>query len=218
MRFLPKGATALLVVTSVLTSTQLAAAFVDKKKLTDYQLRPNQEAAVDNPDIELAERPCENWTWAAALNRVLKPLDASMGQEYQILRLYGGAVCSGVKDYAELAQKISHEYKLDDGRRFLLNARFVEGAPTALDAVILSLREQHPMIVVWKDHAYVLVGMVYDEYIARNGGRVFEVKEMKLGDPANGKVVSYQRDQDDPATLRGLMEISVKPLGLYQMR
>ncbi len=212
-----KRPSALFLVAAVLASAQLAAAF-DKKKLTGYQLRPNQEATVDNPDIELAERPCENWIWAAALNRVLKPLDASMGQEYQILRLYGGTVCSGVKDYAELAQRISHEYRLDDGRRFLLNARFVEGAPTGLDAVIVSLREQRPMMVVWKNHAYLLVGLVYDEYIARDGGRVFQLKEMKLGDPANGSVVSYQRDRDDPATIGGLMEISVKPLGLYQMR
>ena len=184
----------------------------------DYQLKPDQQALIDHPKISSAEHPCENWIWAAALDSVLKARGAATGQEYQILRLYGGRPCTAVKSYSELANKISHEYVLDDGRRFLLQAIYTAGPPSHIDPLVVAMREQRPLMVVWKSHAYVLTGLNYDEYIGPNNARIFELKELILADPGSGGTVSFLRGHDDSNEIDGMMDVTIKPLQLYQMR
>ena len=194
-------------------------AFGEKKKppRIGYQLKPDQQAVIEHPQIVTAQRPCENWIWAAALDSLLKAKESVVGQEYQILRLYGG-LCTDVKGYSELADKISHEYVLDDGRRFLLQAVYTAGPPVYIDPLVVAMREQRPLMVIWKSHAYVLTGINYDEYIGPNNSRILELKELRLADPATGDSVSFLREHDDPQEINGTMDVTVKPLALYQMR
>jgi len=196
------------------------SAFAEKRKPVriDYQLKPNQQAVIEHPQIVTAERACENWIWAAALDSLLKAKGSATGQEYQILRLYGGTPCTGVKSYSELADKISHEYVLDDGRRFLLQAQYTAGPPLHIDPLVMAMREQRPLMVIWKSHAYVLTGVSYDEFIGPNNARILELKELKLADPANGESVSFVRERDDSQEINGTMDVTVKSLQLYQMR
>jgi hypothetical protein len=194
--------------------------FAEKKKPVriDYQLKPDQQAAIEHPQIVAAEKPCANWIWAAALDSLLKAKGSDTGQEYQILRLYGGTPCTEVKSYSELADKISHEYVLDDGRRFLLQAQYTTGPPLHIDPLVMAMREQRPLMVIWKNHAYVLTGVSYDEFIGPNNSRILELKELKLADPASGGSVSFVRERDDSQEINGTMDVSVKSLQLYQMR
>jgi len=173
---------------------------------------------IEHPQIVTAQRQCENWIWAAALDSLLQAKESATGQEYQILRLYGGALCTQVKSYSELADKISHEYVLDDGRRFLLQAAFVPGPPVYIDPLVIAMREQRPIMLIWKSHAYVLTGINYDEYIGPNNSRILALKELKLADPATGESVIFLRERDDPQEINGTMDVMVKPLTLYQMR
>jgi hypothetical protein len=182
-----------------------------------YQLKPDQQAVIEHPQVVTAQQKCENWIWAAALDSLLKSKQSAMGPEYQILRLYGG-LCTGVKSYSELAEKISHEYVLDDGRKFLLQAVYTAGPPVYIDPLVVAMREQRPLMLVWKSHAYVLTGITYDEYIGPNNSRILELKELRLADPATGEPASFLRARDDPQEIKGLMDVTLKPLSLYQMR
>src|SRR5690242_19210202 len=130
------------------------SAVAEKKKppRIGYQLKPDQQALIEHPQIVTAQRNCENWIWAAALDSLLKSKQSAMGPEYQILRLYGG-LCTGVKSYSELADKISHEYVLDDGRKYLLQAVYSTGPPVHIDPLVIAMREQRPLMLVWKSHA-----------------------------------------------------------------
>jgi hypothetical protein len=184
----------------------------------DFQLKPNQQATIEHPEIAAAEKRCENWIWAAALDSLLKAKDSATGQEYQILRLYGGTHCAGVKSYSELADKISHEYLLDNGRRFLLQANYIAGPPLHIDPLVVAMREQRPLMVVWRNHAYVLTGVTYDEFIGPNNVRMLVLKELTLADPASAESVSFVRERDDSQEINGIMDVTVKSLQLYQMR
>jgi hypothetical protein len=195
-------------------------AFAEKKKQVriGYQLRPDQQAVIEHPQIVTAERRCENWVWAAALDSLLKAKGSATGQEYQVLRLYGGTPCMEVKSYSELADKISHEYVLDDGRRFLLQATYIAGPPQHIDPLVVAMREQRPLMLIWKSHTYVLTGVNYDEYIGPNNSRILELKDLTLADPATGESVSFLRERDDSQEINGTMDVTVKSLQLYQMR
>lgn len=182
-----------------------------------YQLKPDQQAVIEHPQIVTAQRKCENWIWAAALDSLLQSKQSAMGPEYQILRLYGG-LCTEVKSYSELAERISHEYVLGDGRKFLLQAVYSTGPPVHIDPLVIAMREQRPLMLVWKSHAYVLTGITYDEYIGPNNSRILELKELTLADPATGEPVSFLRARDDPQEINGMMDVTLKPLTLYQMR
>ena len=67
-------------------------------------------------------------------------------------------------------------------------------------------------MLIWRGHAYLLIGMMYDEYIAPTGNKMFIVTELKLFDPAaeEGKrESSFLRDRDNPDDLNGILELTV---------
>lgn len=170
---------------------------------------------VDIGDIQLkaADRVCENWSWVAGITDMAEIRGAHIDQQYLVDRLYGGSVClSSAGDFDELARRISHEYVLIDGQKFRIEAQFTAGAPTQADPLIVSIRQARPLMMVWRNRAYLLTGMDYDEYTAPTGSKMFMVTTLRLFDPAaqEGKHdVVFSRDQDNPDDLNGVLELSV---------
>ena len=78
------------------------------------------------------------------------------------------------------------------------------------------MRQGRPLILFWNGHAYLLCGLLYDEFIASDGGRVFVVREMKLRDPyvaaGDKQFVTFVRGTDDPNDIDGLMQVTVTPV------
>ena len=71
----------------------------------------------------------------------------------------------------------------------------------------MAMREQRPLMVVWKNHAYVLTGVIYDEFIGPNNARILELKELTLADPATTESVSFVREHDDSQEIKRCYEL-----------
>lgn len=174
-----------------------------------------QTVSMAKAEMKGAERPCGNWSWVAGIVDMAETRGANIGQQYLVDRLYGGSVClQSPGDLEELSQRISHDYVLADGQRFRLAAQFTSGAPTQADPLIVSIRQNRPLMLLWRNHSYLLTGMDYDEYIAPTGNKMFIVTELKLFDPAaeEGKRdLTFSRDHDNPDDLNGMLELSVYP-------
>lgn len=174
-----------------------------------------QDVSLAKADFKAAERPCENWSWVAGITDMAESAGAHIGQQYVVDRLYGGSVClESAGEITDLAQRISHDYILDDGQKFSLAAQFSAGAPTQADFLIVSIRQNRPLMLFWRNHGYLLTGMTYDEYIAPTGNKMFMVKELRLFDPLGeeGKrEQTFVRDRDNPNDLNGILELSVYP-------
>ena len=172
-----------------------------------------QHLDMEGIQLRAADRSCENWSWVAGITDMAAIGGAHIDQQYLVDRLYGGSVClSSAGDYNDLARHISHEYVLVDGQKFRIEAQFTPGAPTQADPLIVSIRQGRPVMMIWRNRAYLLTGMDYDEYISPTGNRMFMVTALKFFDPAaqEGKhEVVFSRDQDNPDDLNGILELSV---------
>ena len=172
-----------------------------------------QKVQAEKLDLKPAERPCANWGWAAVITEMAAARGVHISQQYLIDRLYGGSRCiEAVVDSEDLAKEISHDYVLQDGQKFALEARFTPGAPVQADPVIVSVRQNRPLMLLWRHRAYLLTGLTYDEYIATSGNKIFVVTELQLFDPLaeEGKrVVVFSRGQDSPDDIDGVLDLAV---------
>ena len=174
-----------------------------------------QTAELPSPPALSVAQKCENWAWAAGVEAILRSQGVALDQHYWVQKSDGGEIClETLAPLEQVARVISGEYVLDDGSKARLEARYTPGAPANLDSVILGLRNGHPALLVWRGHAYVIYGVVYDEYVSPTGHRLFDIREIKLVDPFfadDGRLVSFLKDRDDPAEIGGTLEISATP-------
>ena len=178
---------------------------------------PGKTAEIKDLVSEPAQQKCDNWAWAAALETALHAQHVQLSQSYWVMRADGGEVCKdGPTDLEALGKLITGEYTLDDGRKVRLRANAVEGAPTEMDALIVAPMTGRPLIFFWKDHAYVYRGLRYNELVASNGEREFEVLAVELLDPfydtAAKQGALFERDKDDPAEINGMLDVTVTPI------
>jgi len=168
---------------------------------------------LENVALEAAEKPCANWAWVAGIVAMAEARGARIEQQYLVDRLYGGSVClTSPGDLDDLAQRISHEYVLSDGQKFRLAAQFTPGAPTRADPLIVHVRQGLPLMLLWRDHTYLLTGLNYDEYVAPTGNKMFIITELRLFDAAAQgaeSAVKFVRERDDPDDLKGVLDLSV---------
>jgi hypothetical protein len=181
------------------------------------QLRPAQAAEIPAFDAAIAAQKCNNWAWAASIETVLRLQEVKLDQHELVTRLQGGEVCDDdFTRFEDLPRLVEGEHVLEDGRKVRISAAYAAGAPTNIDDLIVTLRQGRPLIVFWKGHAYLLCGLIYDEYIGGGGQRVFIVREMKLRDPfvaaGDKRFVSFVKGPDDPNDINGLMQIRVTPV------
>ena len=194
---------------------QIFALFGAAKKLPTGWVLHKQSQDLDKIDLKVAEKPCANWAWVAGIVALAQVQGARMDQQYLVDRLYGGSVCvRSAGDMGDLAQRISRDYVLADGQSFRLTAHFTPGAPSQADPLILSIRQGVPLMVVWRDHAYVLTGLDYDEYVAPTGNKIFIITELRLFDPAaegEKSVAKFVRERDNPDDLTGILDLTINP-------
>ena len=182
------------------------------------QLRPGQIAEVPAFDTVVAEQKCKNWSWAAALETVLRLQGVKLGQRELVTKLQGGEVCDDdFTRFEDLPKLVEGQYAREDGSKVRVSASYQPGAPTNVDDVIVAMRQGHPLVLFWKGRAYLLCGLVYDEYIGPNGQRIFDVRQMKLLDPYFGadddeQFVTFVKGTDDTNDINGLMQVTVSPV------
>ena len=186
---------------------------IGKQDASPSRVIHKQKVQAEKLDLAPAERPCANWGWVAVVSDMAAAHGIHISQQYLVDRLYGGSRClDAVADSEGLAKKISHEYVLQDGQKFALQARFTPGAPVQADPLIASVRQNLPVMLLWRNHAYLLTGLTYDEYIAETGNKMFVVTELQLFDPLaepGKRAVVFSRDQDRPDDINGVLDLTV---------
>lgn len=190
---------------------------VPKKKPTQqqaYLLKPDQTASLDTSKVVPAKQKCENWALAAGLEAMLREQKVSLDQSFWVMRMNGGELCvSDLPSPDTLARLVDREFVLDDGRHVRLELNFTAGAPTDIDSVIARLQRQEISLMLWRGHPYYLVGATYDEYVGRDGGRLFVIKELRLANTFAGVPgVTFEKGRDDPADIGGIVTVSATAL------
>lgn len=189
--------------------------FKTKTKIPAGWVLHKLSANLEHTSFKVAEKACDNWTWVATITAMAADRGAHIEQQYLIDRLYGGSICTSLALDAEtLARQISHEYVLADGQKFRIEAQFSRGAPTQPDPLIVAVRQNRPLILLWQNRPYLLTGVNYDEYTAPTGNKLLIVTELKLFDPAADALkheLTFVREDDNPDDLNGVLDLNVYP-------
>jgi hypothetical protein len=197
----------------------LLAPLAAQKPAKAHYMKKDPQTAVAGTAVKsyvAAEKPCDNYGWAAAVEMLLQSKQVQISQRDWVMKAYGGYKCISplsAADYTELLRYVRGDYALTPERRVRIDADFAPGAPTQPDPFIAALREGETVMLVWKGKPYVWYGVVYDEYIHLNGNRMFEMTELKLLDPLaksdKGRLVSFVKGKDDTQYIDGVMRVTV---------
>jgi hypothetical protein len=193
----------------------LIALFGGKNQVPAGWTLRKQSANLEKVDFQVAEKSCENWAWVAGIVGMAGSRGAHITQQYLIDRLYGGSVCgTSAVDVESRAREISHDYVLADGQKFRLEAQFMRGSPTQPDPLIVAVRENRPLMLLWRSRPYLLTGIDYDEYTAPTGNKLLIVTELRLFDPAADaprRELTFSREHDHTEDLNGVLDLNVYP-------
>jgi hypothetical protein len=187
----------------------------DKKKLVQsYKLNPDQVAELTDVKLITAQQNCENWAVAAGLEMMLRAQNVNLGQSFWVTRLSGGEVCSpNLPSVDAIAKEVNREFVLDDGRHVRVELNFTPGAPSQIDTIIAGLQRQQVSMLLWRGHAWYLSGLLYDEYIGLDGGRMFQVKELRMANTfARQPGAAFVRGRDDASEIGGVLSVGVTVL------
>ena len=183
-----------------------------KKLRQDYQLKPDQTAELKSAKLITAKQSCENWAMAAGLETMLASKGVTLDQNFWVMRLNYGEVCAGLPSMDALAKVVNDEFVLDDGRHVRLELQYTDGAPGNVDSIIAGLQQQQAALLIWRGHPYYISGVTYDEYIGKDGSRLFEIKELRLANTFAGKPgVAFERGRDDAKEIQGIVTVTVTP-------
>jgi hypothetical protein len=183
-----------------------------KKLHQDYQLRPDQTADLKSAKLITAKESCENWALAAGLETMLAEKGVALDQSFWVMRLNYGEICADLPSMDALARLVNDEFVLNDGRHVRLELQYTDGAPGSVDSIIAGLRQQQAALLIWRGHPYYIAGVTYDEYIGRDGSRLFEIKELRLANTFAGKPgIAFERGRDDAGEIQGIVTVTVTP-------
>lgn len=201
MRFLSQAGILLCIVLSLWAD--------DRKKARQY-VKPAQIADLEGAKLVTAKQNCENWALAAGLEAILKQQDVPLDQNFWVMHMNGGELCTPEVPSADaLADVVNREFVVEDGRHVLLELHFASGAPDNPDALIAGLKQQRLSLMLLHGHVYYLTGVTYDEVIHPDGSRMFLLTELRLANTfAHQPGFAFTKDRDNMDDIGGIITVS----------
>jgi hypothetical protein len=186
----------------------------DKKKLPQLYNKPGQTVDLEATKLVTARENCENWAVAAGLEAMLKQEDVTLDQNFWVMRISGGELCVPEVPSADLlAGVVNREFVTESGRHVLLELRYLSGAPNNPDALIAALKQQRLSLLLLRGHVFYLTGATYDEYINRDGSRLFIITELRLANTfAHQPGLAFTKGTDNMDEIGAMISVSVKPV------
>lgn len=184
----------------------------EKDKKPKMEVLPDKLVEVADPGYVAAGEACPTWGWAATMQAMLARQEAQFTQEHWLFKVYGGTRCLEIGDLAALASQVTGDFRDETGKQFHIEFTYQEGAPRLMDDIIASLKQDRPLVVIWKGHPYLLQGVLYSEGVTNTGVRYYTVRELRLLDPyvaaGEGHAVVFKNPDDDPAEIDGTYQVT----------
>ena len=192
------------------------AAHAGKKQGLSLTKLPTASAEIKSLALPLAKQKCPNWAWAATVEMMLARQDVDIKQTDWILKADGGELCiENTPSLERIKRVVEGNYVQPDGSKIHITG-IVTKDITDVGYLVGSLREGHPLLILYGGRVLVLQSILYDEYIYPNNQRMFEVVKMTLLDPLGGAPVIYDKTTDDPNRVEGAFEVRVGPVLPFQ--
>jgi len=176
---------------------------------SSYVLHPNQEVKVASLPSAVAASTSDSAVLAASLATALMEPEVCCGRNSALEDRIPSAKGLSLK---ELGEKLRGKHYLGDGLSFLVADQYWPGASVKAEEILSSLMAQHPLLMDWNGHLYVLYGAVFDEYASYSGSNYHVIHTLLLVDVRfsdRRRYVSFNRETDDWAKVSGLLALTV---------
>jgi hypothetical protein len=169
---------------------------------------PNQEVRVSGLPPLTASSQSESAALVTALEIIFRDKDVCCEKDSALVDV----PLADSLPLKSLTDKLQGRHLLSDGRPIMITAEYVSQESTTPNKIITPLRENHPLLLQWESHVYVLYGVIFDETYDNNGPHIFAIRKLLLLDPRfsdNRREVTFNRETDDWTKVQGLLLIGV---------
>jgi len=172
-----------------------------------YVVRPNQEVRVASLPSVVADSTSESAVLTASVAIAAMQPDVCCGRNSAL----EDQMVSGLS-LKELGERLRGKHYLNRGSAILVADQFWSGASVNAENIVGSLVAQHPLLMDWNGHLYVLYGAIFDEYKYSSGADVHIIHKLLLLDtrfPDRRRHVSFDRQTDDWGKVAGLLALTI---------
>jgi hypothetical protein len=174
-----------------------------------YVFHPNQEVRVASlPSVVAASKSESDVMVASVATAVMSP-DVCCGRNSALEDQVGAAEGSSLK---ELGENLRGKHYLYSGETIVVADQYWPGASVNAGDIIGSLVAQHPLLIDWDGHLYVVSGAVFDEYRYSSGRTDYVIKKLLLVDARfsdSRRSESFDRQNDDWGKVTGLLALTI---------
>jgi hypothetical protein len=206
----------LIAIVLVLGALALPMFAAKRKNQVAIQKIPDQWVELAHVSEVVAEQPCGNWAWAAAMESILRRQKVELDQRYWVLKLNGGLPClPSAGSFEDLKRQIDGEYVLADHRHVRIEINYRESLPETTDGLILPMAHGRPYMIWWKGQTFLVKGATWDEFVYQTGQKLVAIKSLKLVNPlerGEKRNVIFDRSADDPNDLSAIFDAVVTEL------
>jgi hypothetical protein len=206
----------LIVIVLISLALTLPMAAAKRKNQVAIQKIPDQWVELARVSEVVAEQPCGNWAWAAAMESILRRQRVELDQRYWVLKLNGGLPClPSAGSFEDLKRQIDGEYVLADHRHVRIEINYRESLPETTDALILPMAHGRPYMIWWKGQPYLVKGATWDEFIYQTGQKLVAIKTLKLVNTlerGEKRDLIFDRSTDDTNDLSATFDAVVTEL------
>lgn len=119
------------------------------------------------------------------------------------------------KSLKDIANRIQGRHLLSDGRPIMITVNFLTSTEANSGVLTTQILNQHPAIIAWNSHLYVLHGVTYIWVSDGEGSMYTEILKLSMTDTRysdSRREVTLTRGTDDFDKVEGLLYVDFKPL------
>jgi hypothetical protein len=171
--------------------------------------RPNQEVRIVPLPAAVADSKSDSDVMVADVAIAVMDPDVCCGRKSALEDQAALAAGTSLK---QLGEKLRGKHYLDSGETIVVTDNYWSGASVNAESIVASLVAQHPLLMDWDGHLYVVYGALFDEYAYSSGGVSDVIKKLLLVDSryaGKRRYVSFDRQTDDWGKVTGLLALTI---------
>ncbi len=174
-----------------------------------YVVLPYQEVRVAHLPFTTADSTSDFAVLQASVAAAVLDRDICCGRNSALEDPVTSARGASLK---EVGEKLRGKHYLAGGSPIVVTDRYWPAAAVTPEEILGALLGQHPLLMDWNGHLYVVYGVVFDEYRYASGARVHAIRDLLLADTRfsdRRRYLAFDRQKDDWSKVTGLLELDV---------
>jgi hypothetical protein len=172
-----------------------------------YVVHPNQEVRIAVPSV-VAESTNDADVITASVAAAVLDGAVCCDRNSALVDQIGSITKFSLK---ELGEKLGGKHYLQSGSSIVIADQYWPGSSVNVGEIVGSLLTEHPLLMVWDGHLYVVYGALYDEYVS-DSGIMFSIRKLWLMDTRfsdKRRNLTFDRQTDDWNKVSGLLKLAI---------